>query len=212
MKVGILGSGDVGKALARGFVKHGHEVCIGSRDPTKLSLFVKEVGILACTGTFAEAAKFGEIVVLSTLGTATESAITLAGKENFTGKVVIDTTNPLDFSKGMPPSLFVGFNDSLGERIQKWLPHAHVVKAFNTVGNAHMVNPVFPNGPPTMFMCGNDANAKKRVGEIVQQFGFDLADIGGIQGARVLEPMCIGWVLYGAANNTWNHAFKLLTK
>ena len=212
MKVGILGSGDVGKALAKGFAKYGYDVMVGTRTPEKLAEFIQSQNGKVKTGSFESTAKHGEILVISTLGTATDDVIKLANSQNFAGKVVIDTTNPLDFSGGMPPKLFVGFNDSLGERVQRWLPQARVVKAFNTAGNAFMVNPDFPNGPPTMFIAGNDKGAKEKVSGILKQFGWDIADLGGIENARVLEPMCIGWVNYGVTNNAWNHAYKLLRK
>ena len=211
INVGILGSGDVGKARARGFAGVGHEVMIGSRSPEKLSDFAKETkGVRA--GTFAEAAAFGDVIALATLGTATEEAIELAGAKNFDGKVVIDATNPLDFSGGMPPKLFVGHTDSLGERVQRWIPNAKVVKAFNTVGNAFFVNPDFPNGPPDMFIAGNDAGAKKIVAQICEHWGWGVIDVGGIEGSRHLEPMCMVWVLHGALSGSWTHAFKMLHK
>ncbi len=212
MKIGILGSGDVGKALGRGFVSRGHEVKIGSRDPKKLEGWVKETGAKASAGTFAEAAKFGDLVVLATLWSGTESAIGLAGKESFKGKIVIDATNPLQMNPNGPPSLAVGHTDSGGEQVQRWLPDAKVVKCFNIVGNAHMVDPSFPGGPPDMFIAGNDADAKAKVSEICKSFGWPTIDMGGIEGARLLEPMCIAWVLYAIKNKTWNHAFKMLRK
>jgi predicted dinucleotide-binding enzyme len=204
MKIGILGSGDVGKALARGFLALSNEVMIGSRDPEKLSDWPSR-------GTFEEAAQFGELLVLATLGTAAENAITLAGPSNFDGKVVIDTTNPLDFSSG-GPRLSVGFDDSLGEQVQRWIPKAQVVKAFNTVGNAFMFKPDFPGGPPTMFIAGNDGESKRLVSQICEHFGWDISDLGGIESSRYLEPMCMAWVLHGIGSKSWNHAFKLLKK
>ncbi|HEV7920657.1 MAG TPA: NAD(P)-binding domain-containing protein [Thermoanaerobaculia bacterium] len=212
IKVGILGSGDVGKALARGFLGLGHEVRIGSREPEKLREWAAAAGERASSGTFAETAEFGDVIVLATLGTGTESAVDLAGQQHFDGKVVIDATNPLDFSAGMPPRLFVGHTDSLGERMQRRLPKARVVKAFNTVGNALMVNPDLAGGPPDMFIAGDDEDAKKIVSQICHHFGWGVADIGGIEGSRHLEPMCMVWVLYGAKTGGWSHAFKLLKK
>ena len=155
----------------------------------------------------------GEVVVLATLGVANESALKMAGPERLRGKVVIDATNPLDFSQGMPPRLALGHTDSGGEQVQRWLPDARVVKAFNTVGNAHMVKPDFPDGPPDLFICGNDDAAKKTVSDLVAGLGWPTTlDVGGIDGSRVLEPMCILWVAYGLRSGTWNHAFKLLKK
>jgi predicted dinucleotide-binding enzyme len=210
MKVGVLGSGDVGKTLGAGFAGLGHEVKIGSRDPGKLTDWVEKTGPKASAGTFAEAAAFGEVVVLSTLWTGTEHAIQLADVKNFGGKVVIDTINPLAFDGG--PHLAIGHTDSAGEQVQRWLPGARVVKAFNIVGYAHMVHPDFPGGPPDMFICGNDDGAKQTVTGILKDFGWPAIDIGGIEGARLLEPLCILWVGYGIRTGTWNHAFKLLRK
>lgn len=212
-KIGILGTGDVGRALGSGFASRGHEVKIGSRDPTsdKVQTWVKDHGARASSGTFAEVAKFGEICVLATLWTGTQSAIALAGPDALAGKVVIDTTNPLDFSKGFPPRLALGHTDSAGEQVQRWIPKAHVVKCFNIVGNAHMVDPKFAGGPPDMWIAGNDEGAKVTVGQILRAFGWpDPIDVGGIEGARLLEPMCLLWVLYGARAKSWDHAFRLL--
>ena len=211
VNVGILGSGDVGKALARGFAGTGHKVMIGSRSPQKLADFVKDTAGVS-SGTFEETAKFGDVLALATLGVATEEAIRLAGPKNFEGKVVIDATNPLDFSGGMPPKLFVGHTDSLGERVQRWLPGARVVKAFNTAGNAFFVKPDFPGGPPDMFIAGNDAGAKKIVSQICEHWGWGVIDLGGIESSRYLEAMCMVWVLHGAISGTWTHAFKMLHK
>lgn len=208
-RIGILGSGDVGRALAAGFAGLGHDVKIGSRDPRKLAEWASTAGPRVSTGTFADTAQFGDILVLATLGVATEEAIRLAGIDAFEGKVVIDTTNPLDFSTGKP-QLSIGHTDSLGEVIQRLLSRARVVKAFNTVGNALMVNPRLPGGPPDMFICGNDEAAKKIVAQICAHFGWGVIDLGGIESSRYLEPMCIAWVLHGIRSGTWMHAFKLL--
>ncbi len=212
MKVGILGSGDVGKSFARAFSTLGHDVKIGSRSPEKLNDFVGEAGERVTSSTFEETARFGDLVVLATLGVGTEDALRLADPSNFKGKVVIDATNPLDFSPGGPPKLAVGHQDSLGERVQRWLPSARVVKAFNTVGNPHFYKPQFPGGPPDMFLCGNDAEGKKIVSQICREFGWGVIDIGGIEGSRYLEPMCMTWVLHGILSGSWNHAFKMLHK
>jgi predicted dinucleotide-binding enzyme len=212
IKVGILGSGDVGKSLARGFAALGHDVKIGSRSPEKLDAFVKGAGEHVTGGTFADAAGFGDLVALATLGTGTEEAIRKAGVSNFDDKAVIDATNPLDFSGGMPPKLFVGHTDSLGERVQRSLPRARVVKAFNTVGNALFFKPDFPGGPPDMFIAGNNTGAKGLVSQVCEQFGWGVVDIGGIEGSRHLEPMCMVWVLHGALSSSWTHAFKMLHK
>jgi predicted dinucleotide-binding enzyme len=209
ISIGVLGSGDVGRVLARGFSDLGHAVKIGSRDPGKLREWAEAAGERVTIGTFADAARFGDVIVLATLGTATEEAIRLAGIDSFQGKVVIDATNPLDFSKGLP-ALTIGHTDSLGEVVQRLIPNARVVKAFNTVGNALMVNPQLPGGPPDMFICGNDEDAKKIVSQICEHFGWGVIDIGGIEGSRYLEPMCLTWVLHGIRSQSWEHAFKML--
>lgn len=210
--IGILGSGDVAKALARGFAAEGWDVVLGTRDPAKVQAFAAEAGPRVSVGTFGDAAGRGDLVVLATLGTATVDAIAMAGPSRFEGKVVIDTTNPLDASKGFPPVLAYGGGDSGGERVQRAIPGAKVVKAFNTVGNAHMYKPDFPDGRPDMFIAGEDEGAKATVGGILERFGWGVADIGGITASRYLEAMCMAWVLYAVKNGTWNHAFKMLRK
>jgi predicted dinucleotide-binding enzyme len=214
MKVGIFGTGDVGRALGRAFVTLGHEVKLGARESNneKAAAWARENGEKASAGTFAEVAEFGEMVVLATLGAANEAVLKAAGPERLAGKVVIDATNPLDFSKGAPPSLAISGNDSGGEQVQRAAPKAHVVKAFNIAGNVHMFRPDFPGGPPDMFFCGNDEGAKKRVGALLTDFGWNPIDIGGIEASRYLEGMCIVWVLYGFKQGGWNHAFKMLRK
>jgi predicted dinucleotide-binding enzyme len=214
MRVGILGTGDVGRALGTGFISKGDEVKLGSRDPGKegLRTWVQKAGPTASAGTNAEAAAFAEVAVLATSWSGTEEAIRLAGPSNLAGKIVIDVTNPLVFRQGSPPELALGHTDSGGEQVQRWLPQSRVVKAFNIVGYAHMVHPQFPGGPPDMFICGNDASAKAAVSEVCTSFGWPVMDIGGIEGARLLEPLCILWVTYGMNTGTWNHAFKLLRK
>jgi 8-hydroxy-5-deazaflavin:NADPH oxidoreductase len=214
-KIGVLGTGDVGRALGRGFTSRGHEVKIGSREPgsEKVSAWVRENGSRASSGLFDEAAAFGDIVVLATLWAGTKSAIDLARPDNLAGKLVIDATNPLDLSHGFPPSLAVGHTDSGGESVQRWLPKSLVVKCFNIIGNPFMVDPKFEGGPPDMWIAGNDEGAKRKVGEILRDFGWpDPIDLGGIEGARLLEPLCILWTLYGVRTNTWKHAFKLLRR
>jgi predicted dinucleotide-binding enzyme len=214
MKVGILGSGDVGQALGDGFVSRGHEVTLGAREATneKVTRWAARHGVKGSPGTFREAAAFGEIVVVATLWSGTESALRLAGIENFKGKVVFDVTNPLLFEPNQLPKLALGHTDSGGEQVQRWLPGARVVKVFNIVGNKHMVDPKFAGGPPTMFLCGNDSSARAAAADVCKAFGWETVDLGGIEGARLLEPLCILWVQFGAATGTWNHAFKLLRK
>ncbi len=214
MKVGIIGTGTVGRALGTGFARKGHEVKMGSRDAAnpKLVEFVKAAGSKASGGTFAEAARFGEVIVLATSWSGTENALKLAGAANLAGKVVLDVTNPLVVAPGKPPALERGWDDSGGEQVQRWLPGAKVVKVFNIVGNSLMVDPQLPGGPPDMFLCGNDAGAKRTVTGICAEFGWPAMDIGGIEGSRLLEPLCILWVLYGFRTGSWDHAFKMLRK
>jgi predicted dinucleotide-binding enzyme len=212
MKIGILGSGEVGQKLADGLVAIGHTVKMGTRSPDKVSTWAARHGGKASVGSFSDAASFGEIAVLATSWEGTSSALQLAGAGNFSGKVVIDVTNPLDFSKGVPPRLAVGRDDSGGETVQRLLPGARVVKAFNIVGNPHMFRPDFPGGPPTMFICGSDGSAKKQATEILDAFGWETVDIGGIEMSRLLEPLAMLWIMYYFKTGTGNHAFKLLQK
>jgi len=210
MRVGVLGSGEVGQALARGFVSRGHEVTIGSRTPQKLDAFAAGFNGKIKTGTFEETEAFGEVVALATLGEAADDVLREAGAGNLDGKVLIDATNPLKFEEGRMPELFVGFDDSLGERVQRAVPAARVVKAFNTVGNAFFVDPRLPDGPPTMFIAGNDVDAKQTVTDILKSFGWDVVDTGGIEESRRLESLAILWVHIGIASGNWSMAFKLL--
>ena len=210
MKIGILGSGDVAKALARGFLLRGDEVTLGTRDAAKLAEWQLESGGKAHVGSFAQATAFGEIVVVATRGMATPEILAAVGPASFAGKVVIDTTNPLRFDDA-GVHLALGFDDSLGEQVQRALPGAKVVKAFNTCGNQFFVQPAFAGGPPTMFVAGDDDGAKRTVAGILNDFGWENADIGGIETSRYLEPMCMVWLAYGASHQSWNHAFKLLT-
>jgi hypothetical protein len=223
MKIGIIGSGDVGRRLADGFLDLGHQVKIGTRDISKKEVVDwidkhrkegEKKSENASIGSFAEAASFGEdLIVLSTSWSGTSNAIMMAGPNNMSGKVIIDTTNPLNFSQGLPPRMAVGFTDSAAEINQYLLPDAKVVKAFNIVGNPHMVHPDFPGGPPTMFICGNDEQAKKMVTKsILTPFGWETIDIGGLEGARLLEPLAMLWITHYFRTGTGNHAFKLLRK
>ncbi|MFI5415666.1 MAG: NADPH-dependent F420 reductase, partial [Candidatus Lutacidiplasmatales archaeon] len=187
-------------------------VKIGSREPSseKLTAWKAAAGTHASTGTFAEAAKFGDLVVLATLWGGTESAIRFADPANLTGKVVIDATNPLVFMPDRMPSLALGHTDSGGEQVQRWLPRSRVVKAFNIVGNADMFRPSFASGPPDMFFAGNDEPAKKEVAAILTTFGWNPVDIGGIEGARILEPLCLLWVAYMFQSQSRSHALTML--
>jgi predicted dinucleotide-binding enzyme len=212
MRVGILGSGDVAKSLARGFLNEGHEVMLGSREPEKLASWVQESGNRASSGTFSETAKFGELVVLAVNGARSVEAVQMAGVDNFNGKVVIDATNPLDMSGGPPPKLIGGLGTSSGELNQKALPGAFVVKAFNTVGHAHFYKPEFTGGPPDMFLCGEDADAKEQVSRICRAFGWNPIDVGGIGFSHYLEATAMVWIITAFTGSHWNQAFKLLRK
>jgi predicted dinucleotide-binding enzyme len=212
MKVGILGSGDVAKSLAHGFLKQGHEVMLGSREPEKLASWVRESGKGASHGTFSETVKFGELVALAVHGTRSVDAIELAGTDNFAGKVVSDATNPLDMSGELSPKLVGGLGTSGGELNQKALPGAFVVKAFNTAGNANFYKPQFVGGPPDMFLCGDDTKAKEHVSGVCKDFGWNPIDVGGIELSHYLEATAMIWIITAFSGGHWNQAFKLLRK
>lgn len=209
MKIGILGSGEVGCALAEGLGRHGHQVMLGTRDPKqeRIQEWTRATG--APAGTLDETAAFGELLILATPWSGTENAIQLAGSRNFAGKILIDVTNPLAFGSGAP-TLALGHTDSGGEQVQRWLPEAKVVKCFNIVGSTLMIDPKLPGGPPDMFYCGDDEGARKSVGDLVRSVGWDAIDLGGIASSRYLEPMAMAWVVHGFRTNTWSHAYKLL--
>jgi 8-hydroxy-5-deazaflavin:NADPH oxidoreductase len=215
MKIGIIGSGLVAQKLGEGISNLHYEVMLSSRDATKQELLDwvavdKEHRKL---GSFEEAAQFGELIIIATKWDGTENAIHLANIENFTNKTVIDVTNPLDFTHGMPPSLYMGHTNSGGETIQRILPKAHIVKSLNIINANHMVNPTYTDGLPCMMYCGNNEEAKKQVKSLLTQFGWsEIIDLGNIEGARLMEPLCILWVTYGATHNTWDHAFAILKK
>jgi 8-hydroxy-5-deazaflavin:NADPH oxidoreductase len=212
-RIGVLGSGEVGCRLAAGFQSRGHDVVIGSRDPDKPELrdWLSSDGSGVKAATFAETAAHGDLLVLAVLGDAFDHVIAEAGPGNFSGKVVIDAMNPLDFSGGFPPKLSISGEDSLGERVQRALADAKVVKAFNTIGSPYFVDPSFAEGLPTMLIAGDDADAKHTVGDVLADFGWpEPVDIGGIEGSRELEAICIAWVKIGGARGAWNHGFKLL--
>lgn len=211
MKVGILGSGDVAKALAVGFLKHGHDVMVGTRTPDKLVDWVSQ-NRGSRSGSFSDAAKFADMVVLAVKGSVAADVLQAASLPNLKGKTVIDVTNPI---ADAPPvhgvlSFFTDLNESLMERLQRAFDDVHFVKAFNSVGNASMVNPQFAGGKPTMFICGNDEAAKEMVREILDQFGWETEDLGKAEAARAIEPLCILWCIPGFLHNDWVHAFKML--
>src|SRR5262245_27097895 len=211
MNAGILGSGDVAKALAAGFLKHGHNVVMGTRDPAKLADWLaQQRGARA--SSFSEAAQFGEVVVLAVKGTVALDALRAAGPANLAGKPVIDATNPIADAPPMNGvvKFFTNLDESLMERLQREFSEARFVKAFNSVGNRLMVNPQFKGGKPTMFICGNDEAAKQTVRGILDQFGWETADLGKAEAARAIEPLCMLWCIPGFLRNEWAHAFKLL--
>lgn len=211
MEIGILGSGDVGRALGKGFAASGYNVKIGTRNPDKKELkeWLVEVKDNGSVGSFADTAKYGNILLLCCTGNVAEEVIELAGKENFKGKLLIDVTNPLKFAKDSPPGLFVGTTDSLGERVQRLLPDTKVVKCFNTVPNSQMFKPKYDGAE--MIICGNDAEAKKQVTSILKEFGWkDSIDIGGIDGSRWMEAQVVLWLRTGMTLNTFNHIFRIM--
>ena len=214
MKIGILGSGIVGQTLANGFIKHGYEVMVGTRNAEKLSDWKQKVGEKGRIGSFSETAAFADVVVLAAKGTAAKQVLDLAGARNLKAKAILDATNPI---VDAPPEngvlkFFTTLDNSLMEQLQAAFPEAHFVKAFNSIGNAVMVNPDFGGIKPTMFICGNDGSAKKTVSDILSLFGFEVEDMGGAEAARAIEPLCILWCIPGFQRNEWTHAFKLLKK
>jgi 8-hydroxy-5-deazaflavin:NADPH oxidoreductase len=211
MKIGVLGSGEVAQVLASGFLKHGHAVTVGTRDSAKLSDWAKS-NSAGRVGSFADAARFGEVLVLAVKGSAAAEVLRLAGADALAGKPVMDATNPIADAAPVNGVLkfFTDINESLMERLQREFPTARLVKAFNSVGNARMVDPVFKAGRPTMFICGNDDGAKRIVSGLVSELGWDTADMGKAESARAIEPLCMLWCIPGFLRNEWTHAFALL--
>jgi len=212
IKIGILGSGVVAKTLAAGFIKYGYEVMLGSRDVSKLADWQLETG--AWVGTFEETADFGEIIVLAVKGNAAKSALEIVGADRLNGKTVIDTTNPV---ADLPPvngviQFYTSLDRSLMEDLQLQMPGVNFVKSFSCVGNPFMVDPDFGGTKPTMFICGNNDSAKKDVEEILVKFGWETEDMGKVEAARAIEPLCMLWCIPGMLRNSWSHAFKLLKK
>lgn len=211
VKIGILGSGDVGKTLAKGFLKYDYQVMMGSDHVEKLEEFKKENSRVE-TGTFEQSAQWADLVVLCVKGTVAEKIVEKT-KTNLFGKIVVDTTNPI---VDAPPEngvlkFFTSLEESLMERLQKIAPDAQFVKALNSIGSGLMINHDFGGGiKPTMFICGNNEDAKKKVSEILQKFGFEVEDVGKVESARAIEPLCILWCIPGFLKNEWAHAFKLL--
>lgn len=203
----------VGQVLASGFLKHGHQVMIATRNPDKVAAWL-EKNPSGRVGSHKEVGAWADMIVLASKGSAAEAAVRLCDADDLAGKTVIDATNPI---ADAPPTngvlhYFTTLEESLMEQLQQANPKAHFVKAFNSVGNAYMVDPDFGGIKPTMFICGNDANAKKEVTAILDQFGWESEDMGGVEAARAIEPLCILWCLPGFTRNQWSHAFKLLKK
>ena len=211
MKVGVLGSGTVAKTLAIGLIERDHQVMLGTRDTKKMADWLHDHP-LALAGSFREAAEFGDAVVLAVKGSASADALRAAGKANLKGKLVIDATNPI---ADVPPvngvlKMFTSLDESLMERLQREFPDAHLVKAFNSVGAAEFANPQFRSGKPTMFICGNNDEAKLMAAQIIEQFGWETEDMGKVEAARAIEPLCMLWCIPGFLHNEWTHAFKML--
>jgi 8-hydroxy-5-deazaflavin:NADPH oxidoreductase len=211
MKIGVLGSGEVGRALATGFLKHGHEAMVGTRHGAKLADW-QASNPRGRVGNFAETAAFGEILVLAVKGSAAADVLRAAGAANLSGKLIMDTTNPI---ADAPPSngvlkFFTNLDDSLMERLQREFAGVHFVKAFNSVGSDLMVDPQFADGKPTMFICGNNEAARKTATGILEQFGWGVADMGSAESARAIEPLCMLWCIPGLLRGEWSHAFKFL--
>lgn len=213
-KVAVLGSGKVGQVLADGFLKHGDDVVRGSRSPEKLEGWKAAAGPRASVATLADAVKGADLVVLAVKGSAAEEAVRLAGPDALAGKTVIDATNPIADAPPVNGVLryFTSLEESLMERLQRLAPAAKFVKAFSCVGNAFMVNPDFGGEKPTMFICGDDADAKRRVQDVLARFGWEWEDVGGAEGARAIEPLCILWCAPGFLRGQWNHAYRVLRK
>lgn len=211
MKIGILGSGVVAQALGSGLLGHGHEIMLGTRHPEHAAVWAAQHAA-ARVGSFADAAAYGDVVVLAVKGTAAVDVLDAAGADNLAGKPVIDVTNPI---ADEPPtdgvlSFFTDLHSSLMERLQAAQPAAHLVKAFNSVGSQHMIDPKFDGGRPTMFICGNHDEAKGIVAGLLDEVGWEAVDLGGVTSARAIEPLCILWCIPGLLRNEWDHAFKLL--
>ncbi|WP_306639730.1 NADPH-dependent F420 reductase [Sanyastnella coralliicola] len=210
-KVGIIGSGIVGKTLAAGAISHGYEAMIASRDTSKLEEWHQDNSSVQL-GSVDDAAQFGDIVIFAVKGTVAKEALEGIDSNYLKGKTVIDATNPIDTSAPDNGVLrfFSSINRSLMEELQEAQPEANFVKAFNSIGSAFMVDPQFEGGKPTMFIAGNSDEAKEEVREMLLKFGHDIEDMGGVEGARAIEPLCMLWCIPGFRENRWSHAFKLL--
>lgn len=213
-KIGIIGSGDVGRSLGKGFIKYGYQVMLGTGNPQKEKVqeWLKTQGSNASVGSFTDTAAFGDILVLAVTGRIAGEVVKQLNPIHTAGKTFIDATNPIAEKppvNGVIP-FFTDLNESLMEQLQKLAPNANFVKAFNSVGNAFMVDPAFPGGKPSMFICGNNEGAKQDVTAILTQFGWETEDMGMMESARAIEPLCILWCIPGMNKGQWTHAFKLL--
>jgi predicted dinucleotide-binding enzyme len=208
-KIGVVGSGSVAQTVAQGLAKKGNDVRIGSRDPKKLAEYAQKSGV--ASGTFEDVVAHGDVIVFAVKGKIAEELVRSLAR-GLEGKVVIDTTNPIEDGPpvdGIIP-YFTGPNDSLMERLQRAAPGARFVKAWNSVGGAFMIDPVFEGGRASMFICGNDDAAKKTVAGILDSVGWDAEDIGKAAGARAIEPLCQLWCAPGFLRNDWAHAYRVV--
>lgn len=211
-RIGIIGSGVVGVALANGFTRHGYSVMLGTNDQEKHPSIQEKTGGEVEIGTFSDVADFSDLLVLAVKGSAAEEALQITGIQKLAGKIVLDTTNPI---ADIPPvngviQFFTSMDESLMERLQKAAPEARFVKCFSCVGNLLMVDPDLGGTKPTMFICGNDDHAKAATTTLLDEIGWETEDMGGVEGARAIEPLCILWCIPGILRNEWRHAFKLL--
>lgn len=211
-KIGIIGSGAVGKALAKGLLKHGYEIMIGTNDSGKHDMLGKDIGDGILIGDFATTAAYSDYLILAVKGIYAESALEKCGLETLKGKTILDACNPIDEK---PPvkgvlSFFTSLNQSLLEILQMKVPDAHFVKCFSCVGSGLMVDPAFDHQRPSMFICGNQAEAKQWTTALLTEIGWDTEDMGEMEAARAIEPLCILWCMRGFNQNQWSHAFKLL--
>ena len=213
MRIGVLGSGDAGRALAAGFLACGHDVLVGTRTPDKLRDWLRATP-RSSAGSFADAADFGEVVVLAVRGSVAARALRLAGTPNLKGKPVIDATNPVADQVPVDGVLhfFTSLEDSLMERLQREFSVAYFVKAFNSVGHGMMAQPDLPGGPPSMFLCGQHELSKRTVAKLVEQMGWEPVDMGGVEAARAIEPLGMLWNIPAIREKQLGHAFKLLRK
>jgi len=214
-KIGILGTGMVGESIGTKLIELGYEVRMGSRTANneKAMEWASKNGDRASTGTFNDAASFGELIVVCTKGDATVSVARSINPDLVKGKIIIVISNPLDFSKGMPPFLIPELTNtnSLGEEVQKILSLANVVKTLDTVNCQIMVNPNKLSGPQTMFIAGNNSEAKKQVGELLEKFGWnEIVDLGDITGARATEMMMPIWIRIMVTTNNVQFGFKIV--